>query len=64
MLGYTRARLEGGYLPVQAFFDAVLGTGFTGWLSIEVFDSKAKDKFNSLGHYAKKGMESLQQLLE
>lgn len=35
---------SGGYLPVQEYLDAVLRTGFRGWLSVEVFDPKENQR--------------------
>ncbi|KAH7312514.1 xylose isomerase-like protein [Stachybotrys elegans] len=54
----------GGYLakPVQQVLDAVLSTGFRGWLSIETFDSKMKDGI-SMEDFAKQAMESLEQMV-
>ncbi|KAG8159651.1 hypothetical protein KVR01_010288 [Diaporthe batatas] len=36
---------DGGYLPVADFTRAVLGTGFRGWLSVEVFDGRFGEKY-------------------
>ncbi|KAI1087932.1 xylose isomerase-like protein [Rostrohypoxylon terebratum] len=55
---------DGGYLPVQGFLKAVLGTGFRGWLSIEVFDSRAPGKYSNMLEYSKKAMSSLRRLLQ
>ncbi|KAI1080554.1 xylose isomerase-like protein [Whalleya microplaca] len=54
---------DGGYLPVQDFLKAVLGTGFRGWLSIEVFDGKGPEKYSDMGEFGKKAMASLEKLL-
>ena len=35
---------DGGYLPVVDFTKAVLGTGFKGWMSIELFDGREEEK--------------------
>ncbi|KAM3471912.1 hypothetical protein MY5147_005572 [Beauveria neobassiana] len=35
---------NGGYLPVQEVLNAVLATGFRGWLSVEVFDPNEEKK--------------------
>ncbi|KAH7037155.1 3-dehydroshikimate dehydratase [Microdochium trichocladiopsis] len=61
---YRPLPYDGGYLPVEDFLKAVLGTGFRGWLSVEVFDGKAKDKYEDMGDYAKAAMHSLQKLLK
>ena len=53
---------DGGYLPVQDFLDAVLRTGYRGWLSMEVFDSGNKDGM-LLSEYTGLAMESLKRLL-
>ena len=46
---YRPLPFDGGYLPVHEFLDAVLQTGFRGWLSIEVFDSKGPEKYGDMG---------------
>ncbi|KAI1212582.1 xylose isomerase-like protein [Annulohypoxylon truncatum] len=61
---YRPLPYDGGYLPVQDFLKAVLGTGFRGWLSIEVFDSKAPEKYSDMGDFSKKAMLSLEKLLQ
>ncbi|KAH9994742.1 3-dehydroshikimate dehydratase [Xylariaceae sp. FL0662B] len=55
---------DGGYLPVQDFLKAVLGTGFRGWLSIEVFDGKGSEKCSDMGEFGQKAMASLEKLLQ
>ncbi|KAI1272676.1 3-dehydroshikimate dehydratase [Xylaria sp. FL0933] len=60
---YRPLPYDGGYLPVKDFLDAVLGTGFRGWLSVEVFDGRGKEKYDDMGEYSKKAMASLQKLL-
>ncbi|KAK7962901.1 uncharacterized protein PG986_003726 [Apiospora aurea] len=53
-----------GYLPVREFLNAVLATGFRGYLSMEVFDPKGQEKrYPDMGAYAKKAMDSLEKLL-
>ncbi|KAI1445564.1 xylose isomerase-like protein [Annulohypoxylon stygium] len=61
---YRPLPFNGGYLPVQGFLKAVLGTGFRGWLSIEVFDSKAPGKYPDMLEFSKKAMCSLNELLQ
>jgi sugar phosphate isomerase/epimerase len=62
---YRPLPYDGGYLPVVEFTKAVLGTGFRGWMSIEVFDGQAPQKYpDDMGTYAKKAMSSLERLLE
>lgn len=53
---------DGGYLPIQDFLDAVLRTGFRGYLSIEVFDSGDKEGM-PLSDYTTLAMEALKRLL-
>ena len=61
---YRPLPYDGGYLPVEDFTKAVLQTGFRGWLSMEVFDSKGPEKYgDGLDRYAKQGFDSLQRLL-
>ncbi|KAI1366649.1 3-dehydroshikimate dehydratase [Xylaria arbuscula] len=60
---YRPLPFDGGYLPVKEFLDAVLGTGFRSWLSVEVFDGRGKDKYDDMNEYSSKAMGSLQQLL-
>ena len=52
-----------GYLPVGDFLNATLRTGFRGALSIEVFDSKAPEKYADMGEFAHRAMDSLNRLL-
>ncbi|KAK1235651.1 hypothetical protein PQX77_001116 [Marasmius sp. AFHP31] len=53
---------DGGYLhrPVKEFLQAVLDTGFRGYLSLEVFDKK---KSPDMPYYTQKSMNSLQKLV-
>ncbi|KAK7751094.1 hypothetical protein SLS62_006923 [Diatrype stigma] len=60
---YRPLPFDGGYLPVTDFSDAVLKTGFRGWYSVEVFDSKAPQKYDDMGEFAKKALSSLEKLL-
>ena len=55
---------DGGYLPVNDFFRAVLRTGFRGWLSMEPFDGKAAEKYDEMEPYARKAKSALRRLLE
>lgn len=56
---------DGGYLPVEDFTKAVLETGFRGYMSVEVFDGKAPEKYGEdMTPYAKKAMCSLQKLMK
>ncbi|KAI0838144.1 xylose isomerase-like protein [Hypoxylon sp. FL0890] len=61
---YRPLPYDGGYLPVQDFLKAVLGTGFRGWLSIEVFDNKGPEKYSDMLEFSKKAMASLEKLLQ
>jgi sugar phosphate isomerase/epimerase len=55
---------DGGYLPVVDFTKAVLGTGFRGWFSLEVFDGREAEKYHGdIRTAAEKAMASLQRLL-
>lgn len=51
---------RGGYLPVVEVTRAVLGTGFRGWFSMEVFDGKEKGNMNQV---AKKAMQMQERLM-
>lgn len=53
---------HGGYLPIQDFLNAVLATGFRGWLSVEVFDSKPQE-CSTVEDYTKAAMQSLNRML-
>lgn len=61
---YRPLPYDGGYLPVADFLNAVLETGFRGWLSMEVFDPKGQEKYADMEQYAQRAMESLQKLLQ
>lgn len=55
---------DGGYLPIADFTRAVLGTGFRGWLSVEVFDGRFGDKYgDDLKGFAEKARESTLRLV-
>ncbi|KAI0204063.1 3-dehydroshikimate dehydratase [Astrocystis sublimbata] len=60
---YRPLPFDGGYLPVRDFLNAVLKTGFRGWLSVEVFDGRGKEKYDDMGEYSAKAMTSLRKLL-
>lgn len=54
---------DGGYLPTVDFLKACLDTGFRGWLSIEVFDSKAGQKHgDNLDIFSARAMECLDKM--
>ncbi|KAJ4171433.1 hypothetical protein NW754_013201 [Fusarium falciforme] len=56
---------DGGYLPIARCLEAVMATGFGGWLSVEVFDGNFEQKYgNSLLTFAKKAKASVDGLLE
>ncbi|KAI2634857.1 xylose isomerase-like protein [Hypomontagnella submonticulosa] len=61
---YRPLPYDGGYLPVADFLKAVLGTGFRGWLSMEVFDGKAPEKYSDMLEFSKTAMSSLEKLLK
>lgn len=61
---YRPLPYDGGYLPVMDFTRAVLGTGFKGWMSIEVFDGKEKEKYRDMSGFAQKAMGILERLLK
>lgn len=55
---------DGGYLPIADFTRAVLGTGFRGWLSVEVFDGRFENKYgDDLVGYAEKARDSTLRLV-
>ncbi|PYH77668.1 3-dehydroshikimate dehydratase [Aspergillus uvarum CBS 121591] len=53
---------EGGYLPIEEVGRAVLGTGFRGWFSMEVFDGKRREV--ELKGYAREGWKSMRRFVE
>lgn len=57
---------DGGYLPVVEVTRAVLGTGFRGWFSMEIFDGgrDGRGKEYDLSEFARKAMESHRRLLD
>lgn len=55
---------DGGYLPIADFTRAVLGTGFRGWLSVEVFDGQFESKYgDDLKGFAEKARDSTLRLV-
>ena len=52
---------QGGYLPVVEVAKAVLGTGYRGWFSTEVFDGKEN---GDMAEVAKKAMKAQVKLME
>lgn len=61
---YRPLPCDGGYLPVTDFLHAVLGTGFRGWLSVEVFDSLQNRESTQPVEYTEAAMEALHGLLK
>lgn len=61
-LSFRPLPYSGGYFPVEDFLGSVFGTGFRGWLSVEVFDSKPKEGM-LVEDYTKTAMQSLTRLL-
>lgn len=55
---------QGGYLPVEDVLNAVLATGFRGYLSLEVFDWKEKEGDGDMESYTSSAMQSLTGMLE
>ncbi|KKY30790.1 putative 3-dehydroshikimate dehydratase [Diaporthe ampelina] len=61
---YRPLPYDGGYLPIADFTRAVLGTGFRGWLSVEVFDGQFENKYGEdLRGYAEKARDSTLRLV-
>ncbi|PQE31088.1 3-dehydroshikimate dehydratase protein [Rutstroemia sp. NJR-2017a WRK4] len=66
---YRPYPFNGGYLPVVEVARAVLGTGFRGWFSMEVFDGGEDGKWETqsvkdIEGFCKGAMESHKKLLE
>jgi sugar phosphate isomerase/epimerase len=62
---YRPLPYDGGYLPIAPFVRSVLDTGFRGWFSIEVFDSKRVEKYGEdLERYTKQAMQAYHKLLD
>lgn len=61
---YRPLPYDGGYLPIADFTRAVLGTGFRGWLSVEVFDGQFEKKYgDDLRGFANKARDSTLELV-
>lgn len=61
---YRPLPYDGGYLPIADFTRAVLGTGFRGWLSVEVFDGQFEKKYgDDLRGFADKARDSTLKLV-
>lgn len=61
---YRPLPYDGGYLPIAQVAEAVLGTGFRGWFSTEVFDGQFEKKYHdSLHKFARKAVDSHHKLL-
>ncbi|KAF3015866.1 hypothetical protein E8E14_007952 [Neopestalotiopsis sp. 37M] len=60
---YRPLPYDGGYLPIEDFLKAVFRTGFRGYLSMEVFDEKGQQRCADMGAFAKKAMDSLQEMV-
>lgn len=61
---YRPLPYDGGYLPIADFTRAVFGTGFRGWLSVEVFDGRFEDKYgDDLKGFAEKARDSTLRLV-
>ena len=62
---YRPIPFRDGYLPVTDFARAVLGTGFKGYFSMEVFDGREEEKYgDDLEAATKDAMASLEKLLD
>lgn len=62
---YRPLPYDGGYLPIAKVLEAVLATGFSGWLSVEVFDGQFESKYgDDLGKFAARAEKGLDRLLE
>jgi hypothetical protein len=61
---YRPLPFDGGYLPVVEVTRAVLGTGFRGWFSVEIFDARLQEKHgDDMAALAKKAMEIHERLV-
>lgn len=62
---YRPMPYDGGFLPIEDVAKAVLKTGFRGYFSMEIFDGgpEGRGKDYEMNEFAKKAMQSMQQLL-
>lgn len=60
---YRPLPYDGGYLPTNDFLKATLNTGFRGWLSVEVFDGRGKEKYGEMEPYAERAMRCLERMV-
>lgn len=61
---YRPLPYDGGYLPIADFTRAVLGTGFRGWFSVEVFDGQFEKKYgDDLKGFAEKARDNTLKLV-
>jgi sugar phosphate isomerase/epimerase len=62
---YRPLPFDGGHLPVVESTKVVLGTGFRGWFSIEVFDGQMQKKHgDDMAGYAKNAMAAHERLVK
>jgi sugar phosphate isomerase/epimerase len=62
---YRPLPFDGGYLPIVEVTKAVLGTGFRGWFSIEIFDGQLPKKHgDDMAAFAKKATAAHHKLLK
>lgn len=62
---YRPLPFDGGYLPVVEVTKAVLGTGFRGWFSVEIFDGQMQKKYgDDMVGFAKKAMVMHERLVK
>lgn len=62
---YRPLPFDGGYLPVVEVTKAVLGTGFRGWFSTEIFDGRMQEKYgDDMVAFAKKAMKVHERLIK
>lgn len=57
---------NGGFFTQQCvdMCKAVLGTGFRGWFSVEVFDGVGRERGVEMGEYTQGAMESCRRMIE
>lgn len=61
---YRPLPYDGGYLPTVEFLKATFDTGFRSWLSVEVFDGKGPEKYDSMQPFAEKAMSALERMCQ